>query len=110
MEILSIKQIRKYIPNCTEIRMCPKIVDCIKENKRLCPESEQPCYITYKKDELEGVIKIDFKNDIIAVHRLNEECDYAKIVRPDGLNVEFEGKETKENFKKILEELRKERQ
>lgn len=115
MEILSIEQVRKYIPHCTEIRMCPKIVDCIKDNKRLCAESDQPCYITFKKDEfkkdeLEGVITIDFKNNMITVNRLNEDYDYARIIMPDGVDIELKGKESKEKLKKIMKSMRKEQQ
>lgn len=105
MDIPSFKQIREYIPNCTEIRACPDLPTCIKKNMRTCTESEKPCYITYKKEELEGIIRIDFKNNIIAVHRLNEDHDYAGIIRPDGVHVEFEGKEPKEKLKKLLKSL-----
>ena len=107
METLSIKQIREYIPNSTEIRACPDLPTCIKKNMRSCTESENPCYITYKKEELEGIIRIDFKNNIIAVHRLNEDRDYAGLIRPDGVHVEFEGKEPKEKLKKLLKSVMK---
>lgn len=107
MEILSIKQIREYVPNCTEIRACPDLPTCVKKNMRLCTESEKPCYITYKKGELEGIIRVDFKNNIITVYRLNEDRDYAGIISPDGIRVEFEGKEPKEKLKKLLESLMK---
>lgn len=107
MEILSIKQIREYIPNCTEIRMCTGIPTCVKKNMRSCTESEKPCYITYKNEELEGTIRIDFKNNIMAVYRLNEDRDYAEVIRPDGVHVKFEGIEPKEKLKKLLKSLMK---
>jgi hypothetical protein len=105
MEILSIKQIREYIPNCTEIRACPDLPTCIKKTKRSCTESERPCYMTFKKEKLEGTIRIDFKNNIIIVNRLNEDHDYAGIIRPDGVHIEYEGKEAKEKLKKSLKSL-----
>jgi len=79
----------------------------IKDNNRLCNDSERPCYITSKKDELEGVIIFDFKNNIIAAHRLNEKDDYLELVRPDGIGVKLEDKEPKESLKKILKSMRK---
>jgi hypothetical protein len=105
MEILSVKQIREYIPNCTEIRMCPDLPICTKNDKRICSESERPCYMTFKKEKLEGIIRIDFKNAIIIVNRLNEDHDYAGIIRPDGVHIEYEGKEVKEQLKKSLKSL-----
>lgn len=105
MEILSIKQIREYIPNCTEIRACPDLPKCTKKDTRSCSESERPCYMAFKKEELEGAIRIDFKNNIIIVNRFNEDHDYAGIIRPDGIHIEYEGKEPKEKLKKLLKSL-----
>ena len=106
MKKLDIKQIREFIPGCTEIRECPTLKSCIKDNDRLCKDKDRPCYITYKKEELEGTIILDFKNNILAVHRLNENEDYVDITRPDGIGITLKGKEEKEKTKKILRSIR----
>ncbi len=106
MDRLDIKNIREYVPNCTEIRECPEIKSCIKDNSRKCKDKDMPCYITFKKDELEGTILLDFKNNIITVNRLNEKYDYAKIIRPDGVELTSKDKEEKEKIKKMLKSIR----
>lgn len=106
MDRLDIKKIREYIPQCTEIRECPEIKSCIKDNDRLCKNKDRPCYIMYKKEELEGTILLDFKNNVITANRLNEEYDYAKIIRPDGIGITSKDKEEKEKIKKLLRSIR----
>ncbi len=106
MEKLQTKQIREFIPGCTEIRECPELNSCIKDNNRLCKNKDQPCIITLKKEELEGIIIFDFKNNLMSVHRLNEEDDYVTMVRPDGIGVTTKGKEAKEEVKKLLRSIR----
>ena len=106
MQKLDIKKIREFIPGCTEIRECPELKSCIKDNDRLCKDKDRPCYITYKKEELEGIIILDFKNNILAVHRLNEKDDYVDILRPDGIGVTIKGKEEKEKAKNKLRSIR----
>ena len=106
MEKLNIKQIREFIPGCTEIRECPELKYCIKDNDRSCKDKDRSCYITYKKEELEGIIILDFKNNIIAAHRLNEKEDYVNIIRPDGVSINVKGKEEKEKTKKMLRSVR----
>lgn len=106
MDKLELKQIKEFIPECTEIRECPEIRSCIKDGDRLCKNKDRPCYMTYKKEELEGTILLDFKNNVITVHRLNEEDDYARFIRPDGVEITLKGEEEKEKAKKILRSIR----
>lgn len=78
----------------------------MENDDRLCKNKDKPCYITLKKEELEGIIILDFKNNIITVQRLNEEDDYVTLVRPDGIDATAKGKEVKEKAKKMLRSIR----
>lgn len=100
-----INQIREFIPECTEIRMCPELNSCIEKNDRLCHNKDKPCYITSREEETKGVILLDFKNNLIIVHKYDEEDDYARVITPDGIDVKMDGKEPKEKLKRILKSM-----
>jgi len=102
----SIKQVREFIPECTEIRSCPELFSCVEKSDRLCNDKDRPCYMTFKKEEIEGTILLDFKHNLIAVHKYDEEDDYARVVIPEGIDIKMDGKEQKEKFKKILRSMR----
>lgn len=102
----NVDQIREFIPECTEIMACPELGSCVEKSNRLCNDKDRPCYMTFRREEIEGVILLDFKNNLIAVHKYNEEGDYARIVTPDGIDIKMDGKEPKEKIKKILKSIR----
>lgn len=106
MKLPNIDQIREFIPECTEIMACPELGSCAEKSDRLCHNKDRPCYMTSRGEEIKGVILLDFKNNLIIVHKYDEEDDYARIVTPDGVDIKMDGKEPKEKLKKILKSIR----
>ena len=106
MKALSIDQIREYIPECTEIRSCPELYSCIDSNYRLCDNKDKPCYITSKGEYIEGIIILDFKNNIITAHKFHEKEEYVRVITPNGVDIKMDGKEPKEKLKKVLRSIR----
>ncbi len=107
IKLLEIDEIRSYFPGCDEIRVCPMLKVCISKSKKLCNGNILPCYIILKNQELEGVIKQSFDKNLIAVIKFHEEEDYVKFVRPDGIEIGTEDKETVQKAKKVIDDLMK---
>lgn len=102
----NISQIRELIPECAEIRRCPELNYCTEKSGRLCGNKDKPCYITSRGEEIKGVILLDFKNNLVVVHKYGEEGEYARVVTPDGIDIKMDGKEPKEKLKKMLKSIR----
>lgn len=102
----NVDQIREFIPECTEIRCCPEIGSCVEKSDRLCHNKDQPCYITSRGEGIKGVIILDFKNNLIVVHKYGEKDEYVRVVTPEGIDIKMDGKEPKEKLKKILKSIR----
>lgn len=102
----NINKIRELIPECTEIRACPELFSCVEKNDRLCNNKDKPCYITSRGEEIKGVILLDFKNNMIIVHKYGEKDEYVRFITPDGIDVKMDGKEPKEKLKKTLRSMR----
>lgn len=106
MEPPSIDQIRELVPRCTEIRTCPELDSCVKKDDRLCHNKDKPCYITSRGERIEGIILLDFKNNLVILYKFGEKDEYARIVTPEGIDVKMDGREPKEKLKKILKSMR----